>query len=181
MGQDLNGDLSELLERRVSRLERILESLGSDPTTRPARIQADTIVYQMDDQRLVLAGAYAVERKTPDRSYRWFGQSRLVQMIFPHSRAAHQVVRLQTRRMRGVNLKGIKILIDEQVVIPTWKPSTEGFTDMIFEIPAAALSHTELQMPDVPVRRPKDFGQTDLRTLSFAVYKAEFRFERAAT
>jgi hypothetical protein len=167
-------DLIELLEMRVSRLERIVAAIGAGPGS-SAKLHIDSIVYKMDDPRLVLFGAYGVESAGPNTTYRWFGQTGLIQMVFPHGRGSEQGVRLLVHPMKGVELALIRIIVDEATIAPQITTAAGGLTSMSFQIPAGFGNQTEIQMKDVPVVCPKDQGASDIRLLSFRVYQAEFR------
>jgi hypothetical protein len=166
-------DLLELLEMRVSRLERIVAANGVSPGS-SAKLPIDSIVYRMDDPRLVLFGAYGLETASKSMTYRWFGQSGLIQMVFPHGRGSEQNVRLLVHPMTGVELALIRIIVDEAKIAPQLTTAPGGLTSMSFQIPAGFGNQTEIQMKDVPVVCPKDLGATDIRLLSFRVYQAEF-------
>jgi hypothetical protein len=166
-------DLIELLEMRVSRLERIVAANGASPGA-SAKLHIDSIVYRMDDPRLVLFGAYGVETAGQHMTYRWFGQGGLIQMVFPHGRGSEQNVRLLVHPMKGVELALIRIIVDEAKIVPQITTVAGGLTSMTFQIPAGFGNQTEIQMKDVPAVCPKDLGASDIRLLSFRVYQAEF-------
>jgi hypothetical protein len=166
-------DLIELLEMRVSRLERIVAANSGGPGSN-AKLPCESIHYGMDDPRLVLFGAYALESAPNKMSFRWFGKDSLVQMVFPHGRAARQNVRLLVRAAAGVELAEVRVIVDELNIAPQLTPASGGLMYMSFQIPAAFGNQTEIQMKDVPVASRKIPGMPDGRPLSFAVYKAEF-------
>jgi len=168
-------DLVELLEMRVSRLERIVAAIGGSQGA--ATLASDSLIYAMSDPRLVLFGAYELE-VDPARGgkmFRWVGGSRgLVQMVFPHGRGCAQQVRLWVLPATGVDLSLIRIIVDETKIAPQLTPDSGGALTMNFRLPAAFGYQTEIQMQDVPVINPKDHGSSDERLLSFALYEAQF-------
>jgi hypothetical protein len=167
-------DLTELLEARVTRLERIVAAHVGNGASDP-KLTADTIVYRMDDPRLVLYGAYDLEIQPNNKSFRWFGQKGLIQMVFPHGRGCAQSVRLLMMPYTGVDLGLIRIIADEARIVPQVSMGPRGRACMSFQLPAAISQQTEIQMHDVPVVSPKDSGADDERLLSFALVAAEFR------
>jgi len=163
----------ELLEMRVSRLERLCAAQinGSAPSS---ALQG-SVVYGMGDPRLLLVGAYSAEKANDGTIARWFGKTGLVQMIFPHGRGCKQNAELLVRPYKGIDLLGIRFIIDEMQVIPKVTILPKGFAIFEFEISAAFTTQTEIQIHNLPVRSPKDDGyEKDQRLLSFRLFKATF-------
>lgn len=163
----------ELLEMRVSRLERIVAANVGHTGPTP-KLASDTIVYWMDDPRLILLGAHGLETGPNNMTFRWFGQGGSIQLVFPHTRACAQDVRLLLHPARDIDLGLIRIIVDEAKIVPRLAPAQHHLQCMSFQIPAGYGLQTEIEMQNVAVTSPKDFGGSDSRMLSFALYKAEF-------
>jgi len=168
-------ELIELLEMRVTRLERIVAGQGSRAGDHQA-LKAPA-AYGMDDPRLILFGAYAAETTKEGMAARWFGQDGQVQMVFPHGRGCWQTAQLLMRPFKDVDLRAIRIIIDEARIVPklTRVATPQNAVLMEFRLPPAHAFQTEIQMHGIPVKSPKEHASSkDARMLSFLLFSANF-------
>jgi hypothetical protein len=165
----------DLLELRVTRLERIVAAQAYQPRD-DHRLTAP-VTYTLDDPRLILFGAYSVERTKEGLTARWFGQGGQVQMVFPHGRGCWQTVQLLMRPFKDIDLRDIRPIIDEARIVPmlTRAPAPANAFVMQFRVPPAYGFQTEIQMHAIKVGSPNgQAGASDARRLSFLLFSATF-------
>ena len=172
-------DLIDLLEMRVSRLERIVAAYVGE-REREVKLATDRLVYTMDDPRLVLRGSYDLEGAREPKCWRWLGRSDNVQMIFPHGRGTPQRVRLLVRPFRTLDLSCSRVVVDE-LDIPHRLEKAESFLAWTFDLPAAFGLQTEIDIVGLPLGCPEDHGVSDSRMLSFSLHEASFTAMGALT